>query len=92
MACNKLFEGGFLSHEKIYANKRDVMENIDSGFNYFCDWFGALQYGGDFKPLNSKEKRYLSWQTWDLLRTSVYGFRDFIESFLQITLPIILYH
>ena len=59
------------------------MENIDSGFKYFCDFFGALQYGGDFKPLNSKEKRFLYWQTWDLLRTSVYGFRDFIESFLQ---------
>ena len=38
---------------------------------------------GPFQPNSSKERRFLSWQTFDLLRICVYGFQEFVESFLQ---------
>ena len=39
--------------------------------------------GGDFSPLDSTERRFLSWQALDLLRVAVYGFIAFADSFLQ---------
>ena len=36
----------------------------------------------DFPPVSSQERRFLAWQTWDLLRVCVYGFKKFCEDFL----------
>ena len=36
----------------------------------------------DFHPVSSQERRFLAWQTWDLLRVCVYGFKKFCEDFL----------
>ena len=81
-ACNKIFEMGILSHEKIKSDNRNVLLNIETGFKYFKDWHDSLN-GGDFQPLKSTERRFLSWQTWDILRVMVYGFINFTESFLR---------
>ena len=37
--------------------------------------------GQDFNPTNSLERRFLAWQTWDLLRICIYGFKAFCEDF-----------
>ena len=37
----------------------------------------------NFHPVSSQERRFLAWQTWDLLRVCVFGFRKFCEDFLD---------
>ncbi len=47
------------------------------------DTFSCTGAGQDFNPTNSLERRFLAWQTWDLLRICVCGFQAFCEDFLQ---------
>lgn len=81
-ASNKLFENGFLSHRKITSLDSTVVDNILSGLLFFTDWYVKLEESGNFQPINPREKRFLGWQTFDLLRLSVYGFTDFVNKFL----------
>ncbi len=83
IACSKVFERGILSNNKITVDDKKIMENIQEGYAYFETWWEQLKAGGDFIPNNSQERRFLSWQTWDLLRITVFGFQGLVSSFLD---------
>ena len=83
MACNKIFERGLLSHDKITTEDLHVIENIEEGYRYFEKWWESLDQGGDFNPTSTEERRFISWQTWDLLRVTVFGFIGFTRNFLM---------
>ena len=36
-----------------------------------------------YNACDPEAKKFLSWQTWDLLRITWYGYREFCKSFLQ---------
>ena len=82
IACSNLFERGFLSHSQIGNNQHDVLNNIRAGMQYFIDWYSNLSKGDNFHPTSTTERKFLSWQTFDLLRIAVYGFLDFVERFI----------
>ena len=48
-ACHKLFEQGFLSHEKIESMDSHVLQNIQEGFSYFKSWCGELKAKCEWK-------------------------------------------
>ena len=41
-ACNRLFEKGFLCHQKISDIDSPVLDSISMGFSYFLKWHKAL--------------------------------------------------
>lgn len=82
-ATNKLFENGFLSHRKISSADETTLASIRTGFSFFCHWYSTLESLPDFRPKNPREKRFLSWQTFDLLRLTVFGFLSFAKKFLE---------
>ena len=41
-ACHKLFESGFLSHDKVDNMDSPVLQNIDDGYKYFTSWLSTL--------------------------------------------------
>lgn len=41
-ACHKLFEKGFLSHERITSADCEVLKNINEGYTYFKDWISSI--------------------------------------------------
>ncbi len=41
-ACNKIFENGFLSHDRITTPQSPVLGNIHNGYQFFVDWFDTL--------------------------------------------------
>ncbi len=41
-SCNKIFEKGFLSHEKIMNIDSEVLKNIDNGYMLFSNWLESL--------------------------------------------------
>ena len=43
----------------------------------------SLLSGHNFHPISPKEKRFLAWQTFDLLRVCFYGFQAFCSDFLN---------
>lgn len=45
-ACHKLFENGFLSHDRIFNLDSDVLKSIDQGYNFFSTWFVELMDKG----------------------------------------------
>ena len=49
-ACNRIFEKGFLCHEKICDTDSPVLHSISTGFSYFLKWHKKL----------SKKCRHLS--------------------------------
>ena len=88
-ACNMLFENGFLSHDKIRDENADVLTSIQEGYSFFPRWYEAIE-PHDFQPTSSLERRFLAWQTWDLLRVSVYGFNTFCRDFSSASSRILL--
>ena len=40
-ACNKIFEKGLLSHDK-------VIRSIKQGFSYFAEWHASLSKDGEY--------------------------------------------
>jgi len=48
-ACNRLFEAGFLSHDKITSLDSPVLQSIDKGYEYFTSWLSTLLTEGSFK-------------------------------------------
>ena len=83
LACNNIFERGLLSNTKITSSDLTTLHNIEAGYQYFEDWWERLNASGDFQPQSSAERRFISWQTWDLLRITVYGFTELVKRFLQ---------
>lgn len=82
-ACNKLFEHGFLSSRHVKTLEDDVvLGNINDGYKYFVEWFDELSECQNFTPTSTSESRFLAWQTWDLLRVCMYGFKAFCQDFL----------
>ncbi|XP_065903644.1 uncharacterized protein [Dysidea avara] len=79
-ACNKLFENGYLSHKKIVSLQSPVLKSIEDGYSYFTTWHKNLSTKG---PMKLQDPRFLSWQTWDLLRVCIYGFKSFAANFLE---------
>ncbi|XP_014679847.1 PREDICTED: uncharacterized protein LOC106819773 [Priapulus caudatus] len=82
-ACNMIFERGLLSHSKVTSNSPEALDNIMSGWSYFSRWRNSLEDLADFKPSSNKERRFLAWQTWDLLRITIFGFRGLCEDFFS---------
>ncbi|XP_065067938.1 uncharacterized protein LOC135693396 [Rhopilema esculentum] len=83
LACNKIFERGVLSNSKITSSDLTIVNNIEDGYQFFEEWWEKLNAGGDFQPQSSAERRFISWQTWDLLRILVYGFTGLVKRFLH---------
>ena len=48
-ACNKLFEQGFLSHDRIRSMDSKVLKNIQDGYSYFSKWLTSILDQG--KPI-----------------------------------------
>ena len=42
-ACNLLFEQGFLAHTKIWDMTSPVLTNIWQGYDFFVQWYNALE-------------------------------------------------
>ncbi|XP_014670998.1 PREDICTED: uncharacterized protein LOC106811792 [Priapulus caudatus] len=88
-ACNLVFENGLLSHEMIDRNHPKTMDNIRKGYQFFEDWLETLldeisqQREESFHLTSPKERRFLSWQTWDLLRVMYFGFTGLVSSFME---------
>jgi len=41
-ACNKLFEQGFLSHERIRSMDSKILKNMQDGYSYFSNWLTSI--------------------------------------------------
>ena len=88
-AVQKIFEDGFLLSKRDGTSKiRDleapILRSIQEGYDFFKDWHIQLDEAHEnFNPTSPFERRFISWQTFDLLRICVYGFVAFVESFLQ---------
>jgi len=41
-ACNKLFEQGFLSHERVRSMDSKILKNMQDGFSYFSKWLTSI--------------------------------------------------
>ena len=80
--CNKLFEQGLLSHDKIKADDLHVLNVMEQGFYFLMGWCDdALLRGIDIAT--NDQKSFLAWQTWDLMRVTFYGFMEFTRSYLE---------
>ncbi|XP_014673537.1 PREDICTED: uncharacterized protein LOC106813823 [Priapulus caudatus] len=82
-ACNLMFERGLLSHHRVTAQNQHVLHNILEGYRYFENWAKELEDMSDFQPNSPRERRFLAWQTWDLLRITVSGFQGVCADFLS---------
>lgn len=47
-ACNKIFEGGFLSHDKVCDLNCKVIRSIKEGFSFFVAWHASLSKDGKY--------------------------------------------
>lgn len=45
-SCNKIFEKGLLSHERIKSSDSKILENIQLGFKFYCDWLDKILESG----------------------------------------------
>ena len=59
-----------------------TMQNMLEGYTFFENWWESLNNAGNFKPNDSEERRFISWQTCDLLRIVIFGFQGLVKSFL----------
>lgn len=74
-ALNRLFVNEILSHEKIWAWDSVPIESMILGFEYFCRWHESLESRESFQH-DKKQKEFISWQTFDILRVMFFGFVD----------------
>ena len=83
-ACNAIFETGILSSFVIRQSNTRALHKILQGQNFFEQWLTRLlQQPGAFNPNDNKQKYFLSWQTWDLQRVMVYGFKELCDDFIR---------
>ena len=56
-ACNKIFERGLLSHDKVTSPDSHVVTNITEGFKFFSTWLdGIYAEGLILNNCNAKNK------------------------------------
>lgn len=48
-ACSKLFEQGFLSHDRIHNMDSKILKNIHKGYSYFSSWLNSILEKGKCK-------------------------------------------
>jgi hypothetical protein len=83
-ACNSIFESGILSDKAVKVDDQSVLENIRKGHQFFESWLTSLiSNSACFSANDSKQKLFLAWQTWDLLRIMTHGFSELCNDFLQ---------
>jgi hypothetical protein len=72
---------GYENQDKIQSNQR-VLNSILDGHHYFEQWITSILQGNeDYKAGSATQSFFLSWQTWDLQRIMIYGFKEFSEDF-----------
>ncbi len=71
-ALNRIFEQGFLSNYCVSQQDRRCLEIT-----------GLINMPGGYNAKDSKQKCFLSWQTWDLQRMLVYGFKELCADFIN---------
>lgn len=82
-ACYKIFETGVLSNYHIRQSSTEVLDRITEGNVFFESWItGLLQQPGGYRATDSKQKKFLAWQTWDLQRIMVYGLQELSNDFI----------
>ena len=47
-ACNKIFERGLLSHDKLCDMNSKVIGSIKEGFSYLVKWHASLSKNGKY--------------------------------------------
>ena len=52
-ACNKMFERGFLSHDRISDMNSEVLRSINEGFQFFVNWSNEILLNGKLSDMNS---------------------------------------
>lgn len=45
-ACNKIFERGLLSHDKVTSSSCQVILNIEEGYQFFTQWLDEIYEKG----------------------------------------------
>ena len=45
-SCSLIFEKGLLSHERIMTVDSKIIENVQAGFEFFCDWLDEILENG----------------------------------------------
>ncbi|MCP3665313.1 MAG: hypothetical protein GY696_22915, partial [Gammaproteobacteria bacterium] len=83
-ALRLIFGRGFIGKELITSSNCPVMQNLTDGFEYFKAWFRNWEGHPGFTPLSPREKRFLSYITFDLLRLCIYGMRKLAETFFAL--------
>lgn len=84
-ALHSIFEQGFLCHEKIHSSEANVLKRIEHGLHFFTEWYEKLRLTSDFCPSSPREKRFLGWQTFDLLRLSLCGLKTLCNNYFSAT-------
>lgn len=87
-ACNLLFEQGLLSYRRVNNKDSSVLKNIKQGMSFFEQWCADHMdtvYQENTK--RARQKKFLAWQTWDLLRLVVHGFLAFCNWFFDKVSP-----
>ena len=83
-ALNKLFEQGFLSNYRVSCEDKRCLDSILNGNKFFESWLtNLLGMPGSYKATDSRQKLFIAWQTWDLQRVLVYGFKELCTDFFQ---------
>jgi hypothetical protein len=60
------------------------LNTILRGQNFFESWLsGVLEQHVGYNPIDTKQKLFLAWQTWDLQRILVYGFEELCKDYCQ---------
>jgi len=71
-ACADIFENGLLNSnksEKVDNMDCAILRSINKGLDFFVEWSQQLARDyPDFSLTDPREKRFISWQTFDLLR------------------------
>ena len=44
--CNRSFEKGLLSHEHVHKKDTSVIQSIEQGYGFFCDWLDGIFKSG----------------------------------------------
>lgn len=53
-ACNRLFERGFLSHDRIMSMDSEIIQNITQGFKFFSAWIDEIiKKSNDHVPMGT---------------------------------------
>ena len=82
-ACYQMFEAGILSNYHIRQGNQRVLDNIIfSHQSFFENWITELLSQPEgYQATASTQRKILAWQTWDLQRVMIYGFRDLCQDF-----------